>query len=176
MIATLIALTVLFTQLSLLAFGGGNSILPEMQREVVDVQHWMSAETFSSLFGLAQAAPGPNLMIVPLVGWHVAGWWGVLVTTLAKFGPSSVVTILALYTWDRFKDRPWRRTVQVALLPITAGLFLASALIITQASVHSWWLGIVTAVAAFLSIKTRIHPLWLLMGGCWAGLGGMGLN
>ena len=75
MIATLITLAVLFTQLSLLAFGGGNTILPEMQREVVEVQHWMTAETFSSLFGLAQAAPGPNLMVVTLVGWHVAGWW-----------------------------------------------------------------------------------------------------
>lgn len=61
--ATLGALAAIFGQLSLLAFGGGNTILPEMQRAVVDVHHWMSAQEFSALFALAQAAPGPNMMI-----------------------------------------------------------------------------------------------------------------
>ena len=86
---TLIAIATIFSQLSLLAFGGGNTILPEMQRQVVDVHHWMSAHEFTALFALAQAAPGPNMMIVSLVGWHVAGWSGLLVASLAKFGPSS---------------------------------------------------------------------------------------
>ena len=63
----LLALTLVFTQLSLLAFGGGNAILPEMQHQVVTVHHWMTAEQFSSMFAMAQAAPGPNMMIVPLV-------------------------------------------------------------------------------------------------------------
>lgn len=174
MTTTLIALAVIFTQLSLLAFGGGNTILPEMQRQVVEVHQWMSAETFSSLFALGQAAPGPNLMVVTLVGWHVAGWMGVLVTTLAKFGPSSIVTILALFTWERFKDRPWRRLVQVAISPITSGLFLASAVVITQASVHTWVLGGITALCAWLSVTTRIHPLWLLAAGSLVGLTGIG--
>ena len=74
-----------FTQLSLIAFGGGNTILPEMQRQVVDIHHWMTAQEFSALFAMAQAAPGPNMMIVPLVGWHVAGLSGLLVTSTAKF-------------------------------------------------------------------------------------------
>ncbi|WP_163574374.1 chromate transporter, partial [Klebsiella pneumoniae] len=81
MTSVLIALAVIFTQLSLLAFGGGNTILPEMQRQVVDIHHWMSAREFSTMFAVAQAAPGPNMMIVTLVGWHVAGWQGVLVTS-----------------------------------------------------------------------------------------------
>ncbi len=92
MSATLITLAVIFTQLSLVAFGGGNSILPEMHRQIVDVHHWMTAQEFGALFALAQAAPGPNLMVVPLVGWHIAGWGGLLVTSFAKFGPSSIIT------------------------------------------------------------------------------------
>ena len=95
MIQTLIALAIIFSQLSVLAFGGGNTILPEMQRQVVEVHGWMTAADFSALFALGQAAPGPNLMVVTLVGWHVAGWAGMLVTTLAKFGPSSIITIMA---------------------------------------------------------------------------------
>jgi chromate transporter len=170
MIETLIALAVIFSQLSLLAFGGGNTILPEMQRQVVEVHHWMPASEFSALFALAQAAPGPNMMVVTLVGWHVAGWAGMLVTSLAKFGPSSIVTILAMHAWNRFKDRPWRRVAQKGLVPVTAGLVAASALLIAQSSDTSWLAWVITCVCALLAFKTRIHPLWLLGGGALVGL------
>jgi len=56
---------------------------------VVDIHHWITAPQFGAMFALAQAAPGPNMMVVTLIGWHVAGWQGVLVTSLATFGPSS---------------------------------------------------------------------------------------
>ena len=170
MIETLVALAVIFSQLSLLAFGGGNTILPEMQRQVVEVHHWMPASEFSALFALAQAAPGPNMMVVTLVGWHVAGWAGMLVTSLAKFGPSSIVTILVMHAWNRFKDRPWRRVAQKGLVPVTAGLVAASALLIAQSSDGSWLAWGITGACAALAFKTRIHPLWLLGGGALVGL------
>jgi chromate transporter len=170
MTATLIALALIFSQLSLLAFGGGNTILPEMQRQVVDVHHWMPASEFSALFALAQAAPGPNLMVVTLVGWHVAGWAGMLVTSIAKFGPSSVVTVLALHAWNRFKDRPWRQIAQRGLVPVTAGLVAASALLIAKASDASWMAWVITGVCAVLSFRTKVHPLILLAGGSVVGL------
>ncbi|WP_160000700.1 chromate transporter [Roseomonas sp. 18066] len=171
---TLVALAVIFTQLSLLAFGGGNTILPEMQRQVVQVHGWMSAQDFSALFALAQAAPGPNMMVVPLVGWHVAGWPGLLVSSLAKFGPSSLLTGVVLGLWRRFKDRPWRRVVQSGLVPMTVGLVAASAILITLATDHSWGLFLITGVVALASLRTRLHPLWLLAGGALAGLAGLG--
>lgn len=171
---TLLALAAIFTQLSLLAFGGGNSILPEMHRQVVDVHHWMSAQQFGALFALAQAAPGPNLMIVPLVGWHVAGWAGVLVTSAAKFGPSSIVTGVALNLWNRFKDRPWRSIVQRGLVPVTAGLVTASAAVITEASALNWFLAIITAAGAIVLTLTRVHPLVVLGVGALIGLSGFG--
>ena len=174
MTATLIALATIFSQLSLLAFGGGNTILPEMQRQVVEVHHWMPASEFSALFALAQAAPGPNMMIVTLVGWHVAGWAGMLVTSLAKFGPSSLVTVAALHAWDRFKDRPWRRIAQRALVPVTAGLVAASAMLIARASDPTWTAWSITGVCAVLGLRTKIHPLWLLAAGSLIGLTGFG--
>ncbi len=172
--ATLLALATIFSQLSLLAFGGGNTILPEMQRQVVEVHHWMPAREFSALFALAQASPGPNMMIVTLVGWHVAGWAGMLVTSVAKFGPSSLVTIAALHAWDRFKDRPWRRIAQRGLVPVTAGLVAASAVLIAKASDPSWIAWAVTGVCAVLAFRTKIHPLWLLAAGSLIGLTGFG--
>jgi chromate transporter len=174
MTATLVAMALIFSQLSLLAFGGGNTILPEMQRQVVEVHHWMSAQDFSALFALAQAAPGPNMMVVPLVGWHVAGWPGVLVSSLAKFGPSSVLTGVVLGLWKRFKDRPWRRVVQAGLVPMTVGLVVASAMLITEATDHSWGLLAITALVAAAMAMTKVHPLWLLAGGALAGLVGVG--
>ena len=170
MSGTLVSLALIFAQLSVLAFGGGNTILPEMQRQVVEVHQWMTAVEFSSLFALGQAAPGPNLMVVTLVGWHVAGWQGMLVTTIAKFGPSSVLTMIALGLWERFKEKSWRGVVQAGLFPMTAGLMSASAALITEASVHSWMLGAITAAAALLATLTRWHPLLLLLGGSLAGL------
>ncbi|WP_310633486.1 chromate transporter [Paraburkholderia sp.] len=174
MTSTLVALAAIFSQLSLLAFGGGNTILPEMQRQVVEVHHWMPASEFSALFALAQAAPGPNMMIVTLVGWHVAGWAGMLVTSIAKFGPSSLVTIAALHAWDRFKDRPWRRIAQRGLVPVTAGLVAASAVLIAKASDPTWIAWAITGVCAVLAFRTKIHPLWLLAAGSLIGLSGFG--
>ncbi|MCP1972742.1 chromate transporter [Bradyrhizobium elkanii] len=174
MSATLVTLALIFAELSLLAFGGGNTILPEMQRQVVDVHHWMTAQEFGALFALAQAAPGPNMMVVPLVGWHVAGFSGVLVTSLAKFGPSSLVTGFALRLWERFKDRPWRRTVQAGLVPVTAGLVTASAIVITQASASSWGTILIAAMVAIATTTTRIHPLVALAAGAVLGLSGIG--
>lgn len=170
----LVSLAAIFSQLSLLAFGGGNSILPEMQRQVVQVHEWMSKADFSALFALAQAAPGPNMMVVTLIGWHVAGWPGVLVTSIAKFGPSSLVTMAALHAWERFKTRPWRRTVQLGLVPITAGLVAASALLIAEASDETVMLTAITAAVALLSYRTKLHPLWLLAAGALIGLTGFG--
>lgn len=174
MSATLVTLALIFSQLSLLAFGGGNTILPEMQRQVVDIHHWMTAQEFGALFALAQAAPGPNMMVVPLVGWHVAGFSGVLVTSLAKFGPSSLVTGFALRLWERFKDRPWRKTVQAGLVPVTAGLVTASAIVITHASVSSWGTILIAAGVAIGTTTTRIHPLLALAAGAALGLTGIG--
>ncbi|MFK4204065.1 chromate transporter [Acinetobacter junii] len=162
-------LVIVFTQLSVLAFGGGNAILPEMQHQVVTVHQWMTAEQFSSLFAMAQAAPGPNMMIVPLVGWHVAGPAGLLVTSLAKFGPSSIITVYVLKFWQRFKDHPLRARFEKALKPITVGLVLVSAWLIADASAQNALLILIVILTAILGVFKKVHPLWVMALG--AGLG-----
>ncbi|EEH69957.1 MULTISPECIES: chromate transporter [Acinetobacter] len=165
----LLTLAMVFTQLSIVAFGGGNAILPEMQHQVVTVHQWMTAEQFSSLFAMAQAAPGPNMMIVPLVGWHVAGPAGLLATSIAKFGPSSVLTIYVLKFWQRFKGHPLRARFEQALRPITVGLVLVSAWLIADASVQNILLVLIVILTAALGLFKKIHPLWVMILG--AGLG-----
>ena len=165
-------LAVLFGQLSLLAFGGGPTVLPEMQRQVVEVHHWMTAGDFASLFALAQAAPGPNMLVATLVGLRVAGIPGAIIATLGMITPSSLLTIFTLRAWDRFRDAPWRKIIQAGIVPVTAGLFLAAAVLIALAADRSIPLALLTIAVAGLSVATNIHPLWLLAAG--AGLGVIG--
>lgn len=174
MMSDLIAIALVFGQLSLVAFGGGNTTLPEMHRYAVDVYHWTTDAEFAAFFALARAAPGPNLMIVPLIGWHVAGVAGMLVSMLGMFGPSSAITLVSLRLWTRFKHQDWRQAVQTGLIPISVGLVAASAALITKASDDKWVLGGITAAVALLNLRTKLHPLWLLAAGAAVGWTGFG--
>lgn len=176
MTAPLLGLAVLFAELSVLAFGGANSVLPEMQRRIVEVHGWMTAAQFNALFGLAQAAPGPNMMVVTLLGWRVAGFWGAAVATVAMFAPSSLLAGVVLRVWDRFRDAPWRRALQAGLVPVTAGLVAAGAALIAVSAAATPALAGVVLVAAALSVATRLHPLWLLGLGAAFGLMGAGFD
>jgi chromate transporter len=169
----LVALLLLYGQLSLLSFGGGPTVLPEMQRQIVEVHHWMTAADFAALFALAQAAPGPNMLVSTLVGLHVAGLWGALVATLGMIVPSSLLTMAVVGLWDRFRDAPWRKAVQAGLVPVTVGLFLAAATMIALSADHTIALGMLTLAVAAASLWTRIHPLWLLGAGALLGVIGL---
>jgi chromate transporter len=169
----LLPLSLLFLQMSLLAFGGANSILPELQRQVVDVHHLMKPHTFAALFALAQAAPGPNMMVISLIGWNVAGLSGAILTMVCAVTPSSVLTFLVARAWYRFRDAPWRRAIQKGLVPVTAGLLLSSAALLIKATTLDWSLGLLTAAVTVLLLTTRIHPM-LVLGGA-AALGAAGL-
>jgi chromate transporter len=171
--STLAQLAAVYAQLSLLAFGGANAVIPEMQRQVVDVHHWMSAHEFAALYALAQAAPGPNMMVVSLVGWRVGGFWGALVTTGAVAAPSSVLTLLVSGAWYRFKDAKWRKAVQAGLQPVTAGLIMASAALLIQSTTVDWTAAAVTVVTAGLFIFTKLHPMLILAAAAAAGAIGL---
>lgn len=169
----LFALIGIFAELSLLAFGGANSVLPEMQRQVVDLHGWVSAADFSALFALAQTAPGPNMMIVTLIGWRVASWQGALLATVGLVTPSSVLTIFTVSIWNRFHDAPWRKIVQAGIFPVTAGLIASGAALIVITADRDWKLAAITAIVAVLFMTTRLHPLLLLGAGAVCGLLGL---
>jgi chromate transporter len=166
----LLSLAGLFFKLSLLAIGGVNSTLPAIAHEVVTRHHWLTPRQFAQLFAIAQAAPGPNMLIVTLIGGHEAGIAGGLVATAAMILPAGILVVIVCKLWDRHGQAAWRRTIQAALLPITAGLVLAAACVLIKQADDSVVTVIVTAIAALLSWRTRLHPLWLLAGGTAIGL------
>ncbi len=166
-------LTIIFAQLSLLAIGGVNSTLPEMQRQVVEVHGWMSARDFAALFALAQAGPGPNMMVSTLIGWRVAGLAGALVATLAMVAPSSLLTWASASAWHRFRARPWRRRVQAGITPVTVGLVAAAAALLAASTAATWQAGFLTLAVAAAMLGTRLHPLLLLAAGGVLGAAGV---
>ena len=169
----LITLALIYGQLSLLAFGGGNTVLPDMQRQVVEVQHWMTAREFAALYALAQAAPGPNMLVCSLIGWRVAGFSGAIVATLGICLPSGLLTYFVAAAWYRFREARWRVLMQAAITPVTAGLVMAAALILCQVTATSPVYAALAATSAALALWTRLHPLIPL--GMAAGLGAAGL-
>jgi len=165
-------IAIYFLALSLVAIGGANVVIPEMHHQLVELRGWMSSTEFVSLVSLSQAAPGPNVLIVGLIGWKVAGISGALVATIAMCLPSSLLVFGFTHFWNRFKEAPWRAVVQAGLVSVTVGLVLASGYVLTREADHTWLAYGVTALAAFLSVKTRTHPLLLLAGAGLLGLTG----
>jgi chromate transporter len=169
----LITLAVQFAIMSLLALGGANAVVPEMHRQAVELRSWMNEREFADMFAISQAAPGPNVMLVTLIGYHVAGFAGACVTTVAMCGPTAILAHFLSRTWDRFKDAPWRAAVQAGVVPISVGLVGASAIVLTRASDHSAVAAVITVATAVTAYFSRWNPLWLIGIAGLAGLSGL---
>ena len=162
-----------FAIISLVAIGGGNAVLPEMHRMVVDVHGWMSSETFAKLYALAQAAPGPNILVVTLIGWFVAGIPGALVATAAITLPAGALAYAAAQVRARWNQRAWWKDFERAVAPLTVGLVLASGWLLTTTTGTGPVAYMITAAAAAFMLCTRRNPLYALAGGAAAGLLGL---
>jgi chromate transporter len=124
----------------------------------------MSAREFAELFAVAQATPGPNMLIATVIGWRVAGWAGAAVATVAMCAPSSLVVYVVSGFWDRFRDRPWRAVVQAGVAPVVVGLIGASGYVLSKGAAADWRGVAVTGGAAALTWRTGLNPLWILVG------------
>jgi chromate transporter len=167
----LLQLVGMFALLSLLAVGGANAVVPEMQRLVAS-HGWMDARTFADLFALTQTAPGPNMLIVTLIGWHVAGLAGALAATGGFVVPSGLLAFGVARLWHAHGQAPWRKALQAGLTPVTVGLVMAAAVLLCRAADGTWRMAALTLGSAALMLGTRLHPLWVL--GAGAALGALG--
>ena len=172
--ALLGALAWRFLVMAFLAIGGANAVVPEMHRQVVEVERWMSSSEFATLFAIANAAPGPNVLIVTLIGWQVAGLAGAIVTTAAMVGPTSLLTYGVFHVWNRMRGAAWQRPVQDGLSAVTIGLVASSAILLTQATATGAATFGITLATAFVSWRTKVNPLWCF--GVAAAFGAAGLT
>lgn len=155
-----------FSLLSLVSVGGLPSVLPELQRYVIEVKGWLSPADFLQLYAIGQAAPGPNMLIVSLIGWKVAGLPGALVALAALCGPAGVLSYGVAGLWERFRDSPWRIALQRAMVPLVVAFILSGGYILaTPQRVPDWRLWLIALAAAAGMLALKVNPLWLLAAG-----------
>ncbi len=173
-----------FMTLSLLSVGGGITTAPDMHRFLVDQQGWLTDSQYTSSVAIAQSAPGPNILFVALLGWHVGlnngNLWlallGVGVTMLGIMLPSSILVYVTSRWSHENRDLRAVRAFKLGMAPIVIALLIATGWILARAHgdpARDWPLWLVTAVTALIVWRTRLHLLWLLgIGGVlgWFGL------
>jgi len=180
-----------FASLSLLAVGGAITAAPDMHRYLVDETHWLSEAQFTSSIALAQAAPGPNILFVALMGFNVGmnagaslggGWMsvalaslGVVLTMVGIMLPSSVLTYTATRWAHQHREKLAIRAFKSGMAPIVIALLLATAWLLTLSHnqpARDWPLYVLTALTTLVVWRTRVHMLWLI--GLGALLGALG--
>jgi chromate transporter len=162
----LLALFLVFAPLSLLSFGGSNSVIADIAEQSVAVQHWTSQREFADLFALSRAAPGPGSMLAALIGWKIAGPAGALVATISFYGPAALLLFIVAKLWGRCRGSPWHQAVERGMTPIAAGLFLSGGIAVLRASPAgpAVWIAAGAATAALL-YWPKLHPVPLLAAG-----------
>jgi chromate transporter len=148
----------LFGSASLLSIGGGNSVVPEIELQAV-AYHWLNSAQFADLFAIAQAAPGPSILIVTLVGYSAAGVLGAILATIAMVLPAGVLVFICARSWQRAGTAPWRIAFEHGMAPIAVGLVAASGIIIARGVDHSLLQFVLTTLATVIFCTTKLSPI-----------------
>jgi len=162
-------LALVFTILSLLGFGGGNAIIPQMHADVVDHYHWITSADFTQFFGLAKLAPGPTTTMAALVGYAVAGIGGAVIATLAVFVPAAILVYWMGTLWTRLQGNPWRERFSRAIKPVVLGLIWAGVVTLAQGAIDGPYTIAIAVIAAIVLLRTDWNQALLVLGAGIAG-------
>lgn len=159
---TLYDLARIFAPLSLVAFGGGPTIVAEIERQTVAVHGWLTHQDFIDIFAISRVAPGPGILMITLIGWKVAGWLGAIVASLSFYIPSGLLVVGAALLWHRHRAASWRDKVERGLAPIAIGLIFAGAYSVLNATQGGVLAFVTAGLSAAVLMWRRINPLLLL--------------
>ncbi len=152
-----------FVLLSLLAVGGGTAVLPEMQ-SILYAHFGLDHTQFVHMYSIGQLAPGPNMLMVLIIGYQIAGLAGAGIVLLAFFLPSSILCFYVGRLWVRIGENPWRRAVQNALEPISVGLMASGVYAVGKASIVSSLTAGLALITLYLILRTKINPVIVILG------------
>jgi chromate transporter len=177
-----LSLFVHFLMLSLMQFGGAISVSADMQRFLVEDKGWLAQSQFSDAIALAQAAPGPNVLFVALMGWHLgmntgnlgAAFGGVALTMAGILLPSSILNYQVAQWGHRNRELRAVRAFRLGMAPTVIGMLLATSWLLAGAGPagDSWPVWLLAAASCLVIWRTRLHLLWML--GAGALLGALG--
>ncbi|MCS0494895.1 chromate transporter [Ancylobacter sp. MQZ15Z-1] len=160
-----------FSLLSVLAVGGGAAVLPETKALVVGAHHWLTDDQFRDIYGLGQVVPGPNMLMVLVIGYHVTGYLGALLAFIGFFVPAGAISWGASRVWDHFEGSPWRGALQRGLAPLVVGLMAAGTVSIARTAIDgATTIAIAIAVFAGVYFAKRVNPALFVLAGGLVGL------
>jgi chromate transporter len=162
------AIAAVFSFLSIQAVGGGPAVLPEMQRSVIANLH-LSPEQFVQAYGLGQLVPGPNMLLVVVLGYRVAGVVGALIALFAFFIPMSIVVVLVGRYLVKLPPSPWKQAVRDGLAPVTIGLMGSGAYAMGRSATTTLPTLLIGGAVVALMLVTKINPIWLVLASALAG-------
>ncbi|MGR4064752.1 MAG: chromate transporter [Vulcanimicrobiaceae bacterium] len=158
----LVQLAIDFGLLSIQAVGGGAAVIPAMQHVVEGTYH-ITPDEFSQIYGIGNLAPGPNMLMVVILGNRIAGIGGGIVVLLAFLLPSSLMCFWAGRIWDKIGDSPWRRAVQYGFAPIAIGLMASGVFALAKSSTTTVLTGLIAAFMLGMILRTKINPTLLIL-------------
>jgi chromate transporter len=162
-----------FLILSLLAVGGAITTVPDMHRYIVAEHHWLTDSQFTASIAIAQAAPGPNVLFVAVLGWNVAGILGALVTMSGILLPSTVLSLWATRWGSQRRETRFVRAFTSGLTPITLGLLVSTGWVLAEPYLlnpaHRWGALALILVTVLAMLRTRVSPMWLVALGTVVG-------
>jgi chromate transporter len=156
-------LALVFAILSLLGFGGGNAIIPQMHADVVERYHWITSAEFTQFFALGKLAPGPTTTMAALVGYAVRGALGAVVATVAIFLPAAIVVYAVGHGWERLRGNPWRDRFARAVAPIVLGLIWAGVATLARGAADAPVTIVLAVVATIVLLRTDWNQSLLVL-------------
>ena len=162
-----------FLVLSLLAVGGAITTVPDMHRYIVAEQHWLTDAQFTASIAIAQAAPGPNVLFVAVLGWNVAGPLGTLATMTGILLPSTALSLWATRWGAQRSATRGVRAFTAGLAPLTIGLLFSTGWVLAEPYLrepaHRWGALALVGVSVAVMLRTKLSPMWLVALGTVAG-------
>jgi chromate transporter len=164
-VSDLLMIAIVFFKIGLLAFGGSTGILPELERQVVQEQGWLTRQEFVDSFALGQLTPGPALVMVMLPGYRLAGVPGALVALLAIFLPSAIMASLVTARWEALRSLTWFPAIQRGLGAVALGLVLAGAYTIVRVAVVDVSSALIAIISFAALWRWKLHPALVILAG-----------
>ncbi len=163
-VALLLTLSTIFLRIGSITFGGGFVMIPLIEAEVVDSQHWLTHQEFVDATALGQVTPGPVLITATFIGYRAAGTLGALVATISIFLPSFLMTVVAGSSLARFHTNKIVQTFLKGVTPAVVGLLVAAGISIGRAGIHSWVGMLIAIVAGVVLVRYRPNAIWVMLG------------
>lgn len=159
--------------LSLIAFGGVNVVLPAVHHLAVNDEHWMTDRDFANLFAISSISPGPNFLVLTLVGFKAAGIAGAAASTLALCAPTAFIAYFFAKVWERLKGTRLQKAVKEGLVPVTVGFIGVSATLLVRASDTRPLMYVLSAATVAVALFTKINPMWVFAVAAVLGAAGL---